>query len=86
MAHRRPRGHPRLLLPPAAHFPGIVLKPAAKRFKRVDSATTLIWKLLTVAEKRARKLNAPHLLRQVAEGKIFKDGKPVPTAHGWAAA
>lgn len=59
---------------------------AAKRFKRVDSATTLIWKLLTVAEKRFRKLNAPHLLRQVAEGKIFKDGKPVPTAHGRVAA
>ncbi len=59
---------------------------AAKRFKRVDSATTLIWKLLTVAEKRFRKLNAPHLLRQVTEGKIFKDGKPVPTAHGRAAA
>jgi len=59
---------------------------AAKRFKRVDSATTLIWKLLTVAEKRFRKLNAPHLLQQVAEGYIFKDGKPVHTAHGRAAA
>ena len=35
---------------------------AAKRFKRVESATALIWKLLTVAEKRFRKLNPPHLL------------------------
>jgi putative transposase len=59
---------------------------AAKRFKRVDSATTLIWKLLTVAEKRFRKLNAPHLLQQVAEGHVFKDGKPVHTAHGRVAA
>ncbi len=59
---------------------------AAKRFKRVDSATTLIWKLLTVAEKRFRKLNAPHLLRQVADGHIFTDGKPVHTPHGRVAA
>ena len=50
---------------------------AAKRFKRVDSATALIWKLLTVAEKRFRKLNAPHLLRDVFEGRKFEDGKPV---------
>ena len=28
---------------------------AVKRFKRVDSATALIWKLLTVAEKRFQK-------------------------------
>ena len=35
---------------------------AAKRFKRVEGATALIWKLLRVAEKRFRKLNAPHLL------------------------
>jgi putative transposase len=59
---------------------------AAKRFKRVDSATTLIWKLLTVAERRFRKLNAPHLLQQVAEGHIFRDGKPVHTSHGRVAA
>ena len=32
---------------------------AAKRFKKVDGATALIWKLLMVAEKRFRKLNAP---------------------------
>ena len=33
---------------------------AAKRFKRVESATALIWKLLLVAEKRFRRLDAPH--------------------------
>ena len=38
---------------------------AAKRFKRVDSATALIWKLLTVAEKRFRRLDAPNLLKDV---------------------
>ena len=52
---------------------------AAKRFKRVESATALIWKLLTVAEKRFRKLNAPHLLSDVYEGRKFEDGKPVST-------
>lgn len=50
---------------------------AAKRFKRVDSATALIWKLLMVAEKRFRRLNAPHLLIDVFEGRKFEDGKPV---------
>ena len=59
---------------------------AATRSKRVDSATTLIRKLLIVAEKRFRKLDASHLLRQVAEGQTFKDGKPVHTSHGRAAA
>ena len=52
---------------------------AAKRFKRVKSATAFIRKLLTVAEKRFRKLNAPHLLGDVFEGRKFEDGKPVST-------
>jgi len=59
---------------------------AAKRFKRVESATALIWKLLTVAEKRFRKLNAPHLLIDVFEGRKFVDGKPVPSQQREAAA
>ena len=50
---------------------------AAKRFKKVDSASALIWKLLTVAEKRFRRLDAPHLLTDVFEGRKFRDGKPV---------
>lgn len=59
---------------------------AAKRFKRVESATAMIWKLLTVAEKRFRKLNAPHLLGAVFEGTKFVDGKPVPAQQRQAAA
>ena len=59
---------------------------AAKRFKRVESATALIWKLLTVAEKRFRKLDAPHLLLDVFEGRKFVDGKPVSTTQREAAA
>ena len=51
---------------------------AAKRFKKVDGATALIWKLLMVAEKRFRKLNAPHLLPGVLAGERYEDGQPVP--------
>ena len=50
---------------------------AAKRFKRVEHATALIWKLLTVAERNFRRLDAPHQLKEVLEGRKFEDGKPV---------
>ena len=59
---------------------------AAKRFKRVDSATALIWKLLTVAEKRFRRLDAPHLLEDVFGERKFRDGKPVSNQRRKAAA
>jgi putative transposase len=48
-----------------------------KRFKRVENATALIWKLLGVAEKQFRKLDARHQLEDVFEGRKFEDGKPV---------
>lgn len=47
---------------------------AAKRFKKVDSATAMIWKLLLVAEKRFRALKGYWLLSDVYEGKRFVDG------------
>ena len=47
---------------------------AAKRFKRVDNATTLIWKTLLVVEHHFRTLNAPHLCTAVYEGVVFRDG------------
>ena len=50
---------------------------AARRFKRTENAEAMIWKLLRVAEKSWRKLNAPHLMREVYEGKRFKDGMAV---------
>ena len=59
---------------------------AAKRFKRVDGATALIWKLLMVAEKRFRKLNAPHLLPGVLRGDRCEDGRPVPEKEARRAA
>ncbi len=54
---------------------------AAKRFKKVASATALIWKILLVAEKRFRRLNAPELLLDVYEDREFKDGKALPTVN-----
>ena len=44
---------------------------AAKRFKKVDSATALIWKLLQVAEQTFRRLNAPALLPAVDAGATY---------------
>jgi transposase-like protein len=50
---------------------------AAKRFKKVTNATAVIWKMLMLAEKRFRKLDAPDKLEQVFEGIQFKDGVEV---------
>lgn len=47
---------------------------AAKRYKRVESGTALIWKLLQVAEQTFRRLNAPELLPAVYVGVQFVDG------------
>jgi len=47
---------------------------AAKRFKRVDNATTLIWKTLPVVEQHFRKLSAPHLCTAVYDGAVYHDG------------
>ena len=47
---------------------------AGKRFKRVDNASALIWKILRLAERRFRTLRAPHLLPTVAAGVEYIDG------------
>lgn len=47
---------------------------AAKRYRNVANATALIWKVLMVAEKGFRRLNAPHLLTEVYEGVKYVDG------------
>jgi transposase-like protein len=52
---------------------------AAKRFKKVASATALIWKLLQVAEQTFRRLNAPQLLPLVYTGVQYQDGRKVRT-------
>jgi putative transposase len=47
---------------------------AAKRFKKVENATALIWKMLLVVQQNFRKLNAPHLLAEVHAGTEYHDG------------
>ena len=49
---------------------------AAKRFKRVDNATALIWKLVMVGQRSWRRLKGAHLLADVYEGKKFVNGLP----------
>jgi transposase-like protein len=50
---------------------------ASKRFKKVESATAMIWKLLKVAEKSFRKINSPEILPAVYAGKAFVNGVAV---------
>lgn len=59
---------------------------AAKRFKKVESATAAIFKLLLVAEKHFRRLNAPELMREVYLGVPFEDGERVTESSRVAAA
>jgi len=47
---------------------------AAKRFKKVQNATAMIWKLLQVAEKSFRTLKGYWLLPNVYAGEKFVDG------------
>jgi putative transposase len=51
---------------------------AAKRFKKVENATALMWKVLRVAEKSFRKLNGAEHLRDVLAGRSYIDGLIVP--------
>ena len=47
---------------------------ATKRYKRVDRATAVIWKMLMAAETRFRRLKAPELMRDVYLGAEYVDG------------
>ncbi|MCR4279686.1 MAG: IS256 family transposase [Candidatus Zambryskibacteria bacterium] len=59
---------------------------AAKRFKKVENATAMIWKVLMVAEKTFRKIAAPELLAEVAEGTVYVNGVKVKNAEPKVAA
>jgi hypothetical protein len=48
---------------------------AAKRFKKVENATALIWKLLRVAESTFRRLKGAGLLLAVYAGAQYVDGE-----------
>jgi transposase-like protein len=47
---------------------------AAKRFKKVENATALIWKILQVAESTFRRLKGAELLPAVYAGAQYSDG------------
>ena len=59
---------------------------AAKRFKRVDSAIAVIWKMLMVAESRFRKMKAPELMKDIHLGAVYKDGIVIEPTQEMAAA
>jgi len=54
---------------------------AAKRFKKVENATAVIFKMLLLAQGRFRRLNAPERMRQVYLGVRFQDGTEVKQAR-----
>ena len=67
--------HLRTTNPVESPFAALRLRTnAAKRFKKADNATCVVWKMLTVAQSRFRKLNAPELLEDVWKGVEFVDG------------
>ncbi len=47
---------------------------AANRYKRVDRAIAVIWKMLMVVEQRFRRLNAPDMMKAVYDGHKYEDG------------
>ena len=66
--------HLRTTNPVESPFAALRLRTdAAKRYKRVDRAIAVIWKMLMVAEQRFRRLKAPELIEDVglepAEGR-----------------
>jgi putative transposase len=54
---------------------------AAKRYKKVENATAVIWKTLLIAEQTFRRLDAPELLAEVAEGVASVNGTRVKPRH-----
>jgi transposase-like protein len=67
--------HLRTTNPVESPFASVRLRTtAAKRYKRVENATAMIWKLLLVAEQTFRKVNAPELMAKVAAGATYVNG------------
>ena len=59
---------------------------AARRYKKVENATAVIWKMLLLAEKRFRRLDAPERLTQVFLGVGFRDGVEIKQEEALAVA
>ena len=70
--------HLRTTNPVESPFAALRLRTdAAKRYKKVASATAVIWKMLLVAEQRFRNLDAQEKMRQLFLGIEFRDGVEV---------
>ena len=70
--------HLRTTNPVESPFAALRLRTdAAKRYKRVDRATAVIWKMLMIAEKRFHRLKAPGLMRDVYLGTLYMDGMAI---------
>ena len=67
--------HLRMSNPVESPFAAVRLRTAAaKRFKKVENATAVIWKTLLIAENTFRRLDAPELLADVASGVVYING------------
>ena len=79
--------HLRTTNPVESPFAALRLRTdATKRYRRVDRATAVIWKMLLIAEKRFRRLKAPELMTDVYDGAQYVDGMAIDaTAEGVAA-
>jgi hypothetical protein len=70
--------HLRTSNPIESPFAAVRLRTAAaKRYKKVENATAVIWKTLLIAERTFRRLDAPELLAEVAEGVTYVNGERV---------
>ena len=76
--YRYPREHwkhIRTSNPAESPFAAVRLRTnAAKRFKKVENATAVIWKMLLIGERRFRRLRAPELMEELFNGKEYVDG------------
>lgn len=70
--------HLRTSNPIESPFAAVRLRTAAaKRYKKVENAMAVIWKTLLIAERTFRRLDAPELLAEVAEGVTYLNGERV---------
>jgi transposase-like protein len=70
--------HLRTTNPVESPFSALRLRTdAARRFKKVENAQAVIWKMLLMAEKRFRRLKSPELMRDVYKGAKYINGVPV---------
>ena len=53
---------------------------AARRFKKTENATAILWKLLMLAEKTFRRLDRAHVLNDLLQGAKFVNGVQVRTS------